>query len=396
MIILHIFFTGPFSEGHTYQENLLSKYHALLGHEVYFLTGCYAWDKANMTTVEPEEKEIENGLVQLKRVPYVRVINDYLTEKLRIVRDVYGLIDAVHPEFIMLHDVQTLANYGIRKYLRAHPEVTAIADCHADFSNSATNRLSRMIHKTLWRHMAQVIEPYIKRFYGTLPARVDFLRDVYRIPKSKCDLLVMGVDDMAVETASTSDAVASTRKRYGITEADFVIVTGGKIDTAKQQVFLLMEAIRRMQETITFDGRKPLLIIFGSVEKGLQKRFGAAYDEDLMRFAGWLSPDETMRLLSVADLVVYPGRHSVLWEQTVGVGVPIICKYWEGTTHVDVGGNARFLYHDTVEEMMQTLSEVVTNQVRFNSMRMAAIESGKKHFSYKEIAQKSLLAQSGS
>lgn len=43
------------------------------------------------------------------------------------------------------------------------------------------------------------IEPYVKKFYGVLPARVDFLIDVYNLPKEKCELLVMGADDDLVK-----------------------------------------------------------------------------------------------------------------------------------------------------------------------------------------------------
>ena len=42
MIICHICLSGPYNEGWTYQENLLSKYHAKLGHRVFLLATPYA------------------------------------------------------------------------------------------------------------------------------------------------------------------------------------------------------------------------------------------------------------------------------------------------------------------------------------------------------------------
>ena len=53
MRILHIQFAGPFTEEFNYQENVLPKYHVLQGHEVYFLTTCYAWDKGTLIHVKP-------------------------------------------------------------------------------------------------------------------------------------------------------------------------------------------------------------------------------------------------------------------------------------------------------------------------------------------------------
>ena len=44
----------------------------------------------------------------------------------------------------------------------------------------------------------------------------------------------------------------------------------------------------------------------------------------------------------------------MFWEQVAGMGIPMVCKYWEGTTHVDCGGNVKFLYRDSVEEIKST------------------------------------------
>lgn len=72
-------------------------------------------------------------------------------------------------------------------------------DNHSDFSNSARNWLSKnVLHKIVWRTMAKN-RTICKKFYGVLPARVDFLIDVYNLPKEKCELLVMGADDDLVK-----------------------------------------------------------------------------------------------------------------------------------------------------------------------------------------------------
>ena len=53
---------------------------------------------------------------------------------------------------------------------------------------------------------------------------------------------------------------------------------------------------------------------------------------------------QSYNLFSAADLVVFPGRHSVYWEQVVAIGTPMVVKYWDGTTHIDIGGNCMYLY----------------------------------------------------
>jgi hypothetical protein len=100
-----------------------------------------------------------------------------------------------------------------------------------------------------------------------------------------------------------------------------------------------------------------------------------------------------MLLLKCADLVVFPGRHSVYWEETVGLGIPMVVKYWDGTTHVDVGGNVEFLRKDTEEEIVSVLSGIVGDLPKYQRMKQVAVEKGMQLFSYKNIAKRSIQAE---
>ncbi|MDY4307608.1 hypothetical protein SNF32_10825 [Enterococcus mundtii] len=52
-----------------------------------------------------------------------------------------------------------------------------------------------ILHKIIWKHQASKIEPFTTDFYGVLPARVDFLKNVYKLPEEKISLLIMGGDN---------------------------------------------------------------------------------------------------------------------------------------------------------------------------------------------------------
>ena len=92
----------------------------------------------------------------------------------------------------------------------------------------------------------------------------------------------------------------------------------------------------------------------------------------------------------ISEDEVFPGRHSVFWEQVVGIGKPMICKYWDGTTHVDLGGNVKFLYKDTVEELTEAINTVLGSEEVFKGMQEVAQSKGMDYFSYQQIARKSL------
>ena len=77
-----------------------------------------------------------------------------------------------------------------------------------------------------------------------------------------------------------------------------------------------------------------------------------------------------------------------MWEQVVGQGLPMVVKYWEGTTHIDLGGNVRFLKEDTTEEIQTTIEELLQNPEELAAMRRVAKEKGAKVFSSREISRR--------
>ena len=267
-------------------------------------------------------------------------------------------------------------------YLKQNPEIVVYVDNHADFSNSATNWLSlHILHKMIWKSCAQRIEPYTKRFYGVLPARVDFLKKIYELPAEKIELLVMGADDESVESARKTEIKEKIRKQYGIAMDDFLIMTGGKIDIAKQQILLLMESVNKLQNP------KVKLIVFGSVIPELKEKIEGLCSE-FNQYIGWINSDDTYDYYAAADLAVFPGRHSVFWEQVAGLGVPMLCKEWEGTTHVDMGGNVKFLKEDSFAEILKNLEEILKHET-YSQMKNVA-EQKREHFLYSQIAMRSI------
>ena len=63
---------------------------------------------------------------------------------------------------------------------------------------------------------------------------------------------------------------------------------------------------------------------------------------------------------------------------------------WAGTHHVDLGGNVRFLQHDSVEEIENQLQEIISNPEEFDEMKRVASEKGPAVFRYSQIARESI------
>lgn len=103
-----------------------------------------------------------------------------------------------------------------------------------------------------------------------------------------------------------------------------------------------------------------------------------------------MDSEESFRIFAASDLIVFPGRHSVYWEQAVAMAKPIIVKYWEGTTHVDIGGNCIFLYNDDEKEIVSHLSNLIDNPNVYQKLLNNAEKNIRKEFLYSEIAKRSL------
>lgn len=386
MKVVHLCLASFFPDNFSYQENLLPKYHKALGYEVEVIASLESFNKEGKSIIlEPCNPYLNEYGIKVTRLEYR--YNNRVGRKLKLFKGTYDAIKNAKPDILFIHGLQFWDMHEVVRYLKEHQNVSVFVDNHADFSNSATNWLSlNILHKILWKHCAHLINDYAKKFFGVLPARVDFLENVYDLPEEKCELLVMGADDEFVEKADESNARMAIRKKYNIKDEDFVIVTGGKIDLFKKQTLLLMKAVQQI------DNKKIKLLVFGSVAPELKEQLQSLIDGSKVQYIGWIKPEESYLYFAAADIAVFPGRHSVFWEQASGQGIPLIVKDWAGTHHVDVGGNVIFLKEDSVNTIKDNIEILLANPDKYKDMKKIAVDKAKKVFSYKDIAKRSLLS----
>ena len=304
--IVHIMLVGPVTDGWTYQDNLLTKYHRRLGYEVTMITSQWVWGENGKLEKFEKTDYINENNVKVIRLPIKG--KDELSRKFKRYHGLYTAIEGEKPDILFIHGVSFCDVKTVVRYVRSHSDVRVYVDNHSDFSNSGTTWLSRnILHKIIWKHYAQMLLPYTEKFYGVLPARVDWLVDMYGLPKEKCELLVMGGDDEEVKKAKDETVISNLRRKYRIEEDDFLIVTGGKIDSAKKQTLLLMKAVQEILD------KKVRLIVFGSVEETLKKEVESLNDGNKIQYIGWIKGSDSYQYFAAADLVVFPGRHSVFW-----------------------------------------------------------------------------------
>ena len=382
MKIVHVCLCGAMTDGFNYQENVITKYHKKMGHDVTIIASQYMWDTKGNIIISEKKNYINDDGVKMIRLP---IFIGNINSRLKIYCGLYKTVEEEAPDILFIHDCQFLDILKLAKYAKKHLSTRIYVDNHVDYSNGAHGWISKnILHRGVWRYCVNRIEPYVRKFYGVLPARVDFLKELYNLPAEKCELLVMGADDELVISAAKPEVRLKVRAKYGISDQDFLVMTGGKIDAFKTQTLLLMEAVKNIPN------KNVKLIVFGSVTDELIQKVNSLVDGERVQYVGWIKANNSYEYFAAADLVVFPGRHSVFWEQVVAQGIPMLCKDWKGTHHIDLNGNVEFLTKDTAEEIQKKIETLVCSREEYNKMKYVAVQRGMKKFAYSNIAKQSI------
>lgn len=385
MKIVHICLVGGYTEGLNYQENIITKYQSLDGHEVAVITTDHCFTEGVWGLCQTENDYRNSYGVHVIRLPFACRLPYNVNRQIGRFKGTLDVLEQLDPEIIFVHNIQFQDIRKVVLYKKKHPGIKVYVDNHSDFSNSARNWFTRnTLYRFWWKPCAKKIEPVAEVFFGVMPSRVAFLQDIYGISPLKTDILVMGADDESVAYAANPGIQENVRERFHISQDDFLIVTGGKIDAFKTQTLLLMQAVHEIPD------KKVKLLIFGSVVEELKEKLFELCDNKRIQYIGWAKERQAYEYFAAANLVVFPGRHSVYWEQVAAQGIPMVCKYWEGTTHIDIGGNVEFLRKDSVEEIRNKLLEIIDNPEKYANMKRNAGSDGKNTFSYRAIARKSV------
>ncbi|MBR4761199.1 MAG: glycosyltransferase family 4 protein [Clostridia bacterium] len=379
MKVLNVCLLSIFTDGFSYQDNLLSKYQRLNGNDVTVITSKYKYSPNGKLTKCQCDDYIDKLGIRILRLATGK--NKDFNSKFKLFKNFYKSIEQINSDVIFCHNMQFFDLLKVIKYVKRHPSVKLYIDSHADHNNSAKGVLSKKIlHGIIWKCLAHKALPYTEKFFGVTPARVDFLIDVYGLPKEKVELLPLGADDDLVANNRKPEIRDNLRKRLGISDNQILIVSGGKIDHNKPQTLKLMSAVNVIDDDAVH------LIVFGSVEDNLKIGFNSELS-NRVTYIGWKNIEEIYELFAAADIVAFPGLHSVLWEQAVGIGKPCIFKRIPGFDHIDLGGNCMFFESDSVDEYVRVIKQAIQN---IAEMKKVAEERGIPTFSYRRIAEKSI------
>ncbi|MBU3197724.1 glycosyltransferase family 4 protein [Clostridium estertheticum] len=374
MKIVHISFTYKDNLG--YQENILPKYHFQMGNDVTVISS--REKSANIYNDYNGDEYYIDG-VKIKRIS---IRASYFNNRIILYKDLYKQLVIEQPDLIFFHNIQSISLLKVFKYCNEYNSCKLVCDNHADYYNSANGFISKYIlHKIFWKSIISHCLPSIHKIYGVSPWRVKFCNELYGIPLEKLDYLPLGADDDKIDFSRKSKIRNIIREELSIPDDAVVFITGGKIDEAKGINNLIKALIKvRKQETY--------LVIFGSPTPDFKKQFYSCIENhQWVIYIGWIPAEKVYSYFLSSDVAIFPGTHSVLWEQSVGSGLPIILKYWPMMDNFG-DGNCIYIHSDEKIELEDAISSIILDPLLLNSMKEVAMEFGPKMFSYKRIAKK--------
>lgn len=382
MIIVHVCITSNvFNEDYAYQDNLLSKAHKKMNHDVTIVTSTYAgFDKnTNAVVFAPSGKSITKDGVKLFRLKQWLPHN--INQHIHFFRGFKKIINELNPDLLFLHGV-TSPNYRyLKNYKKRHPEVKIVFDSHTDLHNSCQNMVSYIYNRYFVRYLIiSRIRNISNCFYGVTPARCVFLNQFYGVPSEKIHLLPMGADDDEMNINDKLTIREEIRERLRINNDDFLIVTGGKIDPLKN-IHVLAEAVNKSSN------KKIKLLMFGSIREDMKNTINSLLSDRIL-YVGWIPSSEVYSYFYAADFVMFPGLHSVLWEQAVASKVPCAFSRIEGFEHVDIGGNCVLMDGKTWEYYLSLIDRIYLDKDYYNKLFQNSQSEKSKQFLYSQIAAK--------
>lgn len=380
MKIVHIVPSASYTDYFGYQDNLLPKYQKKLGHDVTVIATNMMRKSKDIVETECSDYVLSDGVrvIRRKRKKYCHPILTNLRSEIAV----YDLLCNIQPDFIFFHGLVSATIYEVIRYKKKNPTCVVVQDNHLDYNiGRSSSSWKDKVVRALYRYRNRRSAPYVDRVYGTTPWRKTYAEDYFRIPLSKTDVLIMGADDEKIDFAHREEIRAEIRKKYGISDTDFLVVTGGKIDK-KKKIDLLMQGCAGMQ------GVK--LLIFGEVLDDEREHFDRLLREsDNVIYIGWIDSGLVYDYFFAADLVFFPGQHSVLWEQACAAKVPCTFGKWEGMEHVDNGGNASFIAPVTSDTVRREIERLRFTDEYF-AMKSVANSDATNIYLYSQIAKKSL------
>lgn len=376
--MLHICLGGYYTDNWSYQDNLLPKELQSKGVENIIITTTSSFD-GKYKGVKKTISYFLDG-IKVIRIPATknRFRNFFYSY------NIFKLICKEKPDCIFVHGVQVCSGvYAVKYKKKVNKDCVLLSDNHAIFVNSPIKQ--DFIHKFLYSIRNKKIRRCCREYdaiWGVTPECIDYFERVFNISSKGIELLPLGHSVSQNDLKDASSIKSQLRSKHNIPSDSVVLITGGKISDEKKTIELITAFKMIKRENV-------YLFVFGRVETSdyedsLLKEIGDLLNKRVFML-GELSVDDYTKYYLSSDMAVFPGGQSVLWQQAIGCGLPLILDKQQNVDYLDVGGNVCFANDSNPQSILNAIN-LCLNENHFKEMAMVARTKGYDFFSYSRIA----------
>lgn len=377
MRIVLIGLASVFTEGLTYQDNLLAEQLRVDGNEVILIVECLKYENGKITEVDEEDRILSNG-IRLIRKKYRQILNGFISSKIRSIHGLNDLLNDLNPDIIFHHGLQTFEMVTITKFKKQNPQVKFFVDSHEDNHNSARSILSKyVLHKLFYKLIILYSLPMIDKIFCVTYESFDFLNNIYKIKRERMEFFPLG--GIVFEDNEYKTKRNSIRSDFNLKEEDVLIIHSGKMDINKK-TNLLLKAFNKTKNS------NLKLFLIGSFDEDsyiLNKQL-IEYDERIT-FLGWKSGKELVDYLCASDLYIQPGTQSATMQNA------LCCRnavaIYPYSSHKYLLGDSAF-YIQNENDIQVVLKSISKNIDILKSKKEKCFKIATQVLDYKVLARK--------
>lgn len=376
MKIAHIGLASYFTERMSYQDNQLSDQNARDGHEVLVVSNAAKYVDGKVVETGYEDRCLENG-VRLVRLPFRKILNRSLSDKLRVVDGLYELLEGFAPDVILSHNLAYWSVLDVIRYKKNHPEVKLYADTHTSVYNSGRNWVSLNIqHRILYRFLTQRALPHLEKYFYVGAIEREFSKENYGVPLERMEYFPLGGNPP--EENEYLEKRAKRREELELAEDELLLLHSGKLDALKRTAELL-KAFSAVPEL------KAKLAIIGSVPESEKQTLLPLMEENpRVIYLGWKLAPELLEYLCASDLYCQPGSVSATLQNAVCCGCPVMTyPHLPYTEDLDFGN---LLWVKTQEDMETVFRDLAAKRTNLETLREGSRRCAGELLDYKSLA----------
>lgn len=327
-----------------YQDNLLPRYFHEFGCKVYVITPTKLPKYISKSDVGYERKYNIDG-VEIRRIKVLF----YLSHTLFLTVGLYKHLKELKPNILFHHGIGFSSVFVCALYRLFHPSCSFFIDNHTDEINQSKSKIWVNLYSKLFlRFLIRIISPLVIVFYGVSHSRCDYLEKVFKIKRNKIKLLPIGADTISAEITNYNNI--DVRDMYKIPSNKYLVISGGKMGINKGTDVLINAVLN-----LNTKGENLTLVLFGLIED--DSLINIIKENDCIINIQWCNRVETLSLLSIADVAVWPIHHTTLIEDSIACLTPIIIRK-TGTTQHLIDGNGLFVESGSLEEIEKSIKEI--------------------------------------